>query len=134
MDRLLAKAPVISIVDDDNLMLDMMYSFVRSLGFEPYGFASAEQFLQSPRLSETSCLISDVHMPTMSGLELQDALIAEGRRIPIIFLTAFPDKTLEARAMEAGAICFLSKPFVEEELIQYIDKAIRVAGDGLSGN
>jgi FixJ family two-component response regulator len=130
----LVNAPVVSIVDDDDLMRDVLCSVVRSVGLAAYGFASAEEFLQSPRLSETSCLISDVHMPTMSGLELQHALIAQGRLIPIIFVTAYPDKTLEARAIEAGAICFLNKPFDEQELIKCIDKANRAAGHGVSEN
>jgi FixJ family two-component response regulator len=71
-------------------------------------------------------------MPTMSGLELQQALIAQGSRIPLVFLTAFPEKTVEARAMQAGAIGFLTKPFDEQELIKCIDKAIRTAGQGRS--
>jgi FixJ family two-component response regulator len=134
MDRAHAKAPVVSIVDDDDSMRSAMCSFVRSLGLTVYGFASADEFLQSPCLSETSCLISDVQMPNMSGVELQNALIAQGHRIPIIFLTAFPDKTLEVRAMNAGAIAFLSKPFDEHEMITCIGKAIKAAGLGISEN
>ena len=134
MDRTHAKAPVVSIVDDDDEMCSAMCSFVRSRGFTAYGFASADEFLQSPCLSETSCLISDVQMPNMSGVELQNALIAQGRRIPIIFITAFPDKTLEVRAMNAGAIAFLSKPFDEHQMITCIDKAIKAAGLGISEN
>ena len=134
MDRAHAKAPVVSIVDDDDSMRSAMCSFVRSRGFTVYGFASADEFLQSPCLSETSCLISDVQMPNMSGVELQNALIAQGRRIPIIFITAFPDKTLEVRAMNAGAIAYLSKPFDEHEMITCIGKAIKAAGLGISEN
>jgi len=134
MDRAHAKAPVVSIVDDDESMRSTMCSFVRSLGPTVYGFASADEFLQSPYLSETSCLISDVQMPNMNGIELQNALIAQGRRIPIIFLTAFPDKTLEVRAMNAGAIAYLSKPFDEHEMITCIGKAIKAAGLGISEN
>ena len=128
MDRAHAKAPVVSIVDDDDEMCSAMCSFVRSRGFTVYSFASADEFLQSPCLSETSCLISDVQMPNMSGVELQNALIAQGRRIPIIFVTAFPDKTLEVRAMNAGAIAYLSKPFDEHEMITCIGKAIKGPG------
>ena len=134
MNRVQEKAPVVSIVDDDDSLRSAMCSFVRSLGLTVYGFASADEFLQSPYLSETSCLISDVQMPNMSGIELQNALIAQGRRIPIIFLTAFPDKTLEVCAMNAGAIAFLSKPFDEHEMIACIGKAIKAAGPGISEN
>jgi FixJ family two-component response regulator len=129
-----ANARVVSIVDDDDLIRDVLCSVVRSLGLAAYGFASAEEFLRSPRPSETSCLISDVHMPSMSGLELQQALIAQGRSIPIIFVTAYPDETLKARAIKAGAICFLSKPIDEQELIKCINEANRAAGHGVSEN
>jgi FixJ family two-component response regulator len=101
-----------------------MKSLVTSLGLDAYTFASAEEFLQSPHLDDTSCLITDVQMPGLNGVELQKSLLAQGRRIPIIFVTAFPEERLRARAIEAGALGFLSKPFESETLIKLIDKAI----------
>jgi FixJ family two-component response regulator len=89
---------------------------------------SAEDFLQSPHLAETSCLICDVQMPDMDGIELQRVLIGQGRRIPIIFITGFPDAAVEARAMNAGALCFLSKPFDGGEMADYIAGAIEDRG------
>jgi len=83
---------------------------VRSLGLATRTFASAEAFLQSSVVAETRCLILDVHMPGMSGLELQDHLSRLGSEIPIIFITAYPDEAIKARALRAGAICFLHKP------------------------
>jgi FixJ family two-component response regulator len=119
-----SNTPIISIVDDDESIRDVISSLIRSFGLTAHAFVSAEDFLQSPHLSETSCLICDVQMPNMNGIELQRVLIAQGRRIPIIFITAFPDDAVEARAMNAGAICFLSKPFDGREIIKYIGEAI----------
>jgi FixJ family two-component response regulator len=130
----LPNIPVISVVDDDDSMRAVICSLVRSLGLTAYDFAAAEAFLQSPRLSETSCLISDVQMPNMSGIELQSALIARGRLIPVIFFTAFPDEAVEAHAMKAGAICFLSKPFDGQDMINCIEKALKATGHGISEN
>jgi FixJ family two-component response regulator len=120
----LPKNPVISIVDDDDSVRASLDSLVRSLGFKAYSFASADAFLRSPRLAETKCLISDVQMPNMSGIELQNVLIAQGSPIPIIFITAFPDEALEATAMKAGAIGFLNKPFDGQVMIRCLHKAM----------
>jgi FixJ family two-component response regulator len=87
-------------------------------------FASAEEFLKSSRLHETDCAVSDVQMPGMNGIELQDQLIAQGYRLPIIFVTAFPEMKARARALAAGAICFLGKPFSDEQLITCLNKAV----------
>jgi FixJ family two-component response regulator len=97
---------------------------VRVHGFVAHGFASAEEFLRSPHASDTSCLITDVRMPGMSGVDLQSHLIAQGRRLPIIFITAFPEENSEARALEAGAICFLTKPFDGQALIDCLSEAL----------
>jgi FixJ family two-component response regulator len=121
----LQKVPVISIIDDDESVRAATRSLVRSLGFTAFTFASAEDFLQSPRASDSSCVITDVQMPGLSGVELQSRLLAQGQRIPIIFITAFPDKSIEARAMKAGAICFLSKPFEGSTLIKCLDRALK---------
>jgi FixJ family two-component response regulator len=90
----LKRVSVISIVDDDESVRTATNSLMRSLGFTAYTFASAEEFLRSLQLNDTSCLISDVQMPSMSGIELQRHLIARGHRTPIIFITAFPDESI----------------------------------------
>jgi FixJ family two-component response regulator len=101
--------PVISIVDDDEMYRSAMENLVASLGFSARTFASAEAFLQSSSVGETRCLILDVQMPKMSGLELQEHLSRHGIDLPVIFITAFPDEAAKARALDAGAICFLHK-------------------------
>jgi FixJ family two-component response regulator len=101
---------MISIVDDDELSRATMENLVTSLGFSARTFASAEAFLQSSSVGETRCLILDVQMPKMSGLELQEHLSQHGIDLPVIFITAFLDETAKARALNAGAICFLDKP------------------------
>ena len=123
-DQQLRTGPTISIVDDDESMRCAVKSLVTSLGFAACTFASAEEFLQSPRLDDTACLITDLQMPGLSGIELQKSLLAQDRHIPIIFMTAFPEERMRTRAMEAGALGFLSKPFESQTLITLIDKAI----------
>lgn len=115
---------IISIVDDDQSVRVAMRSLVRSLGFSAQAFASAEEFLQSPQLEETLCVISDVQMPGMSGIDLQKRLAVEKRDLPIIFITAFPNDTTERNALQAGAVCFLHKPFDSETLVNCIRKAL----------
>jgi FixJ family two-component response regulator len=111
VNELLRKIPLISIVDDDDLVSSAIESLVISLGLAARTFGSAESFLQSPLVAETRCLILDVRLGNMSGIELQDHLAHLGFDIPIIFLTAYPDETVKARALNAGAICFLHKSF-----------------------
>ena len=125
----MSQAPVISIVDDDASVRVATDRLVRSLGYVAYTFGSADEFLRSPQASETSCLIADVQMPGMSGVELQSRLLAEGRRLPIIFVTAFPDENVRARALDAGAICFLTKPFDGSTLIRHLDAALAQHGN-----
>ena len=96
--------PMIAIVDDDKAVREATESLMRSLGYHASTFASAEEFLQSEQISNTSCLITDVQMPGLSGIDLQDRLIARGHRIPIIFITGYPDDSVRARAMKAGAV------------------------------
>jgi len=115
---------VISIVDDDAPVRAATHNLVRSLGYAVQTYASAEEFLHSPQLNDTSCVITDVRMPAMSGLDLQAHLIADGRRFPFIFITAFSVEADRARAMEAGAICFLIKPFDGDALIRCLDTAL----------
>jgi FixJ family two-component response regulator len=116
--------PVIAIVDDNDSFRHATMSFIRSLGYAVVQFASAEAFLESDRLHETDCLISDVHMPGMNGVALQGKLIAQGYHLPIIFVTALPEIKARAQALAAGAIGFLAKPFNDEMLIACLNEAI----------
>jgi FixJ family two-component response regulator len=113
----------IAIVDDNHPVREALEGLVRSLGYRASTFASANEFLDSKQLSFTSCLITDMHMPGLSGLELQDRLIAKGQHIPIIFITAYPDETVRKRAIKAGAVGFLSKPVRPDHLLEYLEKA-----------
>ena len=119
---------VVSIVDDDKSFREAMARLMRSLGHSVAAFDSAEQFLQSGRTSETECLICDIRMPRMSGIELQKHLIAKRHRIPIIFVTAHPTEGAREDALVAGAIGFLSKPCNEDTLIALLDRALRGRG------
>jgi FixJ family two-component response regulator len=105
-----SKVQIVSIVDDDESVRTAMEGLVRSLGFAACTFRSAEDFLASPKLDETECLITDVQMPGMSGLDLQNHLRAKGSRMPIIFITAYPERNARQRAEAAGALAFLEKP------------------------
>ncbi len=120
----MAKVPVISIVDDDESVREATKSLVRSLGFSAATFASAEEYLESECAQDTACLIADVQMPGMNGVDLQSRLIADGYDMPIIFVTAFYEQKLHDRAIEAGALGFLRKPFDDNSLINYLDKAL----------
>jgi FixJ family two-component response regulator len=120
----LPKVPVISIVDDDESVREATKGLVRSLGYVAATFASGEEFLNSDRVNDTSCLITDVQMPGLDGLELQSRLTAMGRHVPIIFVTAFPQERIRARALKAGASGFLSKPFSDASLIACLDRAL----------
>ena len=116
---------MITIIDDDDLVRESLRDLLESRGYAVSAFESAERFLESGRLAEASCLITDLQMPGLSGLDLQSQLIAEGQRIPVIFITAFPEERFRRRAMNAGAVGFLSKPFDEEALIRYLEAALR---------
>ena len=115
---------LISIVDDDESIRKGLGRLFRSVGFDVDGFASAEEFLNSGDLQGSSCLILDLRMPGMGGLELQSRLLAGNCRIPVIFLTANGDEQARAQALKAGAIDFVSKPFNEESLIRDVNKAV----------
>jgi FixJ family two-component response regulator len=114
---------MISIVDDDKSVRESANSLIRSLGYATATFASGEEFLESGLLSDTECLITDVQMPGMSGVELQSRLIANGNRTPVIFVTADPDEGTRERALSAGALGFLRKPFSVDSLIACLDRA-----------
>jgi FixJ family two-component response regulator len=130
----LSKPPLISIVDDDGIVRQAIESLVTSLGFLARVFPSAEAFLQSPQVAETSCLISDVQMPNVSGVQLQDRLVDLGVSIPMIFITAYPDDVVRARVLDRGAIGFLLKPFNAQSLIECIDNALGPDSGKVDGN
>lgn len=115
---------VISVVDDDESVRAATSKFLRSHGYTVQAYSSAEDFLRSGRLNDTSCVIADVQMPGMSGLELLTTMRAQGHGAPFIFITAFPDETIRARALQAGAICFLPKPFAGPTLINCVGVAL----------
>jgi FixJ family two-component response regulator len=114
----------ISIIDDDESIRVAAMMLLRLHGFVVNTFASAEDFLRSPSVHETCCLIVDVQMPGMNGLALQERLRDDGNGTPIIFITAFPEERNRTRAMAGGAACFLSKPFDGQTLISCVDKAL----------
>ena len=121
--------PVVSIVDDDGSVRGATCNLVRSLGYIVHAFASAEEFLGSPHLDDTSCVIADVQMPAMNGFELQSQLRARGNGVPFIFITAFSVDDARVRAIKAGATCFLAKPFAGEALINCLHAALQRQGN-----
>jgi len=118
------EVPIISVIDDDASVRTATARLLGSMGFSAQAFASAQEFLLSPRLRETSCLIADVEMPGMSGIELQEYLIAQGHETPIIFITAYPQDRIREQVMRAGAVDFLSKPFDEPRLLECVKRAL----------
>jgi FixJ family two-component response regulator len=126
----MSAAPLISIVDDDDSLRNSLNNLIRSVGFGVQGFSSAEAFLDSNQLHDMACLILDVRMRGMSGLDLQRQLVATNCRIPIIFITSHGDDNVRTRALEAGAVDFLYKPFREEALLNAIHTALKSKGDG----
>jgi FixJ family two-component response regulator len=121
--------PAVTIIDDDESVRIATKSLLRSLGYAVYTFTSAEDYLRSPRVNDTSCLIADVQMPGMTGTELQRHLLSQGRRTPMIFITAYPEEKIRARVLEAGAVAFLSKPFDEQTLTACLDQALKGTED-----
>ena len=117
---------MIAIVDDDEAVREALKGLVRSLGYRASTFGSAEAFLNSEQINDTSCLVTDVQMPGLSGLDMQDRLIARGHRIPIIFTTGYFDENLRIRAMRAGALAFLTKPIDPNQLVGHLEKALKV--------
>jgi FixJ family two-component response regulator len=122
-----ANSALISIVDDNASMREAMAGLLQACGFAAQTFPSAKALLNSDRLRETRCLIVDIQMPRMSGFRLQRRLAALGWKIPIIFVTAFPDDTALARAAQIGAVCCLGKPFDDEDLLGCIRLAMNGA-------
>jgi FixJ family two-component response regulator len=117
--------PLIAIVDDDDSLRNSLENLIRSFGFRAQGFPSAEAFLSWRQARDTACLILDVRMPGMNGLDLQRHLITRNWRVPIVFITSHADDHAEARALEDGAVAFLYKPCREEDLLNAIEAALR---------
>ena len=118
------KKPVIAIVDDDQSAREGIVDLVSSFGFETRAFERAEDFLHSHQIGRADCLITDVRMPGMNGLELLDRLLAAGKSIPAIVLTAYTQEADRVRALGAGAVCYMPKPFHESELMKCIGTAL----------
>jgi FixJ family two-component response regulator len=123
--RQMSHSQMVSIVDDDPLAREGIKELVESLGYEALAFVSAQDFLQSGAIAKTCCLITDLQMPGLNGLELQETLQARGYRTPVILITAYPNEKHRCRAMSAGAIGFLSKPFEEESLVECLAVAMK---------
>ena len=122
----------VCVVEDDDSVREATRHLVHILGYTTASFATAEDFLKSGRVENTACLIVDMHLPGMSGAELQSRLILEGHRIPIIFMTAFDDEAARARALTKGAIGYLAKPLHEQSLIACLDLAFQTLGNDRS--
>jgi FixJ family two-component response regulator len=120
----LAKIPLISVVDDDDSVRESVRGLLRSARFGVEAFASAEEFLSSHRMSATDCLLLDVRMPGMNGLELQRHLMASHPELPIIFITSHSDEELRSRALRGGAVDYLLKPFSEDALLNAVQRAL----------
>ena len=120
----MAREHCIAVVDDDQSVRDAVTNLFRSMGFPAVAFASAEEFLNSGSLDTTSCIVLDVQMPGMGGLSLQSHLAATGRQIPIVFVTGYPDAGVRDKAMSLGAVCFLTKPFNEDDLVDGLRSAL----------
>lgn len=115
---------VISIVDDDESVREGMTDLVDTLGFSAVSFPSGEDFLKSDRVDSTSCLIADVHMPGMTGPELHRQLVASGKAIPTVLITAYPDERVRLRALKAGVVRYLIKPFAEDDFLDCLRSAL----------
>jgi FixJ family two-component response regulator len=124
--------PLIAIVDDDESVRCAVYGVLKSGAYEARSFASAGEFLRSGLQRTAACVISDVRMPDMSGLELQARLAEEGCRVPIIFITAYGDSRMRSQAMKAGAVVFLGKPFDDKVLLDSVRAALNMTSDGTS--
>jgi FixJ family two-component response regulator len=122
----MSKAQIISIVDDDASVRDGIGNLVDSLGYNSATFTSAKHFLEAGMNAETTCLITDLQMPELNGLELQEALRAKGYRTSVIMITAFPNEKQRALALENGVVGFLTKPFDERLLIECLTTAIKL--------
>ena len=119
------KTKLVAIVDDDDLMRSALHGLLKSVGLPAQTFASSEEFLKSGQQHQTACLIADIRMPGMSGLELQAKLNADRCRIPTIFITAHGDEKMRMQALRAGAVEFMAKPFDDEALLESVRVALK---------
>jgi FixJ family two-component response regulator len=124
------KGPLIAIVDDDESMRDTTKDLLESAGFSAATFARAVSLLTYKRLDKVACLIADMRMPEMSGLELHQRLVALHRTIPTILMTAYPDERVRAQALKANVVCYLAKPFAAEELLTWVRSATQGSKNG----
>ncbi|MGY0575955.1 response regulator transcription factor [Bradyrhizobium sp. RDM12] len=120
----MSPASVISVVDDDPYVRAAINNLLESRGYIVHTFASAEEFLRATDLNDTSCVIADVQMPLATGIDLLTQVRAQGSAMPFIFITAFSDENVRVRALKAGAVCFLSKPFAASDLMQCLEQAL----------
>jgi FixJ family two-component response regulator len=118
------RGKMVAIVDDDDLMRSALQGLLKSAGLSAKAFASAEEFLKSGQQHEVGCLVTDIRMPGMSGLELQAKLNADHCRIPTIFITAHGDEKMRMQALRAGAVEFMAKPFDDEALLDSVRAAL----------
>ena len=116
--------PIVAIVDDDDAVGNAIEVLMRSIGLVAQAFSSGEEFLRSPELSRTGCLVVDFDMPKMTGLDLHNNLSRLGKEIPTVLITAYPSDDIRARALQAGIICYLPKPFDESDLLNCIQTAL----------
>ena len=124
------KKLLVSVVEDDRFFRDSMGRLMRSLGYTVETFPSAADFIASSLLAETACLIADIHMPAMTGIELYRHLIEAGYAIPTILVTAYPDDVDRARALNDGVVCYLRKPVDEQHLIRCLRAALESGEPG----
>jgi FixJ family two-component response regulator len=124
------RGPIVAIVDDDEAVGNAIEVLLRSIGLVAQAFSSGEEFLRSPELRRTECLVVDFDMPKMSGLDLHNNLSRLGKEIPTVMITAYPSDDIRARALQAGVICYLPKPFDESDLLNCIQTAL----DRIKGN
>jgi FixJ family two-component response regulator len=124
------KGPLVAIVDDDESIRDTTKDLLESAGFSAAAFACAAGLLRCRRLNQVSCLIADVRMPKMTGLELHQHLVASNRVIPTILMTAYPDERTQTQAIKADVVCYLIKPYAADELLACVRRALRRRGVG----
>jgi FixJ family two-component response regulator len=129
----LPKKPLILIVDDDDAPRNAIKGLMRALGFRAEAFETAEDLLKSDRLRRAGCIIADMQMPHVSGLEMHRRLVGSGTSIPTILITAYPDDSVRTRALEAGIICYLTKPFSKKDLLTCIHSALAAIDCGQQG-
>jgi FixJ family two-component response regulator len=119
-----SRSPIVCIIDDDASVRIAVERIVRSMDLAAYTFVSCREFLESPQLHNAGCIVADVQMPGMSGLELQRSLKIRGMTTPLIFITAYPNEKLRKEALDAGAVCFLEKPFQGTSIVECIERAL----------